>query len=192
MLFKRRFLDGIADGSVSVAYRRWRRPTVKSGGTLRTRIGVVAIDAVDVVAEAEVTEADARCAGFPSRDALFADLRPAGEGQLYRIELRLAGPDPRIELRDRAELTADELADVERRLARFDASSRDGPWTATVVRTIAASPGERAADLAASIGADRDRLKARVRKLKELGLTESLGTGYRLSPRGRAVLDRLG
>jgi hypothetical protein len=30
--------------------------------------------------------------------------------------------------------------------------------------------------------------KADVRKLKELGLTESLEVGYRLSPRGRAVL----
>jgi ribosomal protein S19E (S16A) len=29
-----------------------------------------------------------------------------------------------------------------------------------------------------------------VRKLKELGLTESLEVGYRLSPRGRALLDR--
>jgi hypothetical protein len=30
-----------------------------------------------------------------------------------------------------------------------------------------------------------------VRKLKELGLTESLLVGYRLSPRGRALLDQL-
>jgi len=30
-----------------------------------------------------------------------------------------------------------------------------------------------------------------VRKLKELGLTESLDVGYRLSSRGRAVLERL-
>jgi ribosomal protein S19E (S16A) len=29
-----------------------------------------------------------------------------------------------------------------------------------------------------------------VRKLKELGLTESLDVGYRLSPRGRAFLAR--
>jgi ribosomal protein S19E (S16A) len=33
--------------------------------------------------------------------------------------------------------------------------------------------------------------KRRVRQLKELGLTESLEVGYRLSPRGRAVLDGL-
>jgi hypothetical protein len=31
-----------------------------------------------------------------------------------------------------------------------------------------------------------------VRKLKELGLTESLAVGYRLSPRGRRVLDLTG
>jgi ribosomal protein S19E (S16A) len=30
-----------------------------------------------------------------------------------------------------------------------------------------------------------------VRKLKELGLTESLSPGYRLSPRGRKVLERI-
>jgi hypothetical protein len=34
--------------------------------------------------------------------------------------------------------------------------------------------------------------KANVRKLKGLGLTESLEIGYRLSPRGRAVLRHLG
>jgi hypothetical protein len=31
--------------------------------------------------------------------------------------------------------------------------------------------------------------KRDVRKLKELGLTESLEVGYRLSPRGAALLD---
>jgi hypothetical protein len=50
----------------------------------------------------------------------------------------------------------------------------------------------RAADLAASFGRERDPFKLDVRKLKELGLTESLRPGYRLSPRGRAVLESLG
>jgi ribosomal protein S19E (S16A) len=50
----------------------------------------------------------------------------------------------------------------------------------------------RAADLAASVGRDKPSFKLDVRKLKELGLTESLEVGYRLSPQGRAVLDRLG
>jgi hypothetical protein len=32
MLFKQRFWAGLADGSVTVAFRRWRRPTVRAGG----------------------------------------------------------------------------------------------------------------------------------------------------------------
>ena len=39
-------------------------------------------------------------------------------------------------------------------------------------------------------GRERHPFKTDVRKLKELGLTESLEVGYRLSPRGRALLDR--
>jgi hypothetical protein len=49
----------------------------------------------------------------------------------------------------------------------------------------------RAGDLAARCGQETPRFKRRVLRLKELGLTESLETGYRLSPRGRAALARL-
>jgi hypothetical protein len=38
------------------------------------------------------------------------------------------------------------------------------------------------------MGYDRPAFKLDVRKLKRLGLTESLEVGYRLSPRGRAYL----
>ena len=49
----------------------------------------------------------------------------------------------------------------------------------------------RAGDLADELGMERLSFKTDVRKLKALGLTESLGTsGYRLSPRGQAWLDR--
>ncbi|HEU4546515.1 MAG TPA: hypothetical protein VFR88_09515, partial [Microlunatus sp.] len=48
--------------------------------------------------------------------------------------------------------------------------------------------GDRRADLAAELGRERDDWKRDVRKLKALGLTESLEVGYRLSPRGRAFL----
>ena len=34
------------------------------------------------------------------------------------------------------------------------------------------------------------KFKSNVRRLKALGLTESLEVGYRLSPRGQAWLDR--
>ncbi len=51
-------------------------------------------------------------------------------------------------------------------------------------------PETKAAELAEQIGREPPAFKRDVRKLKELGLTESLERGYRLSPRGRAVLGR--
>jgi ribosomal protein S19E (S16A) len=56
---------------------------------------------------------------------------------------------------------------------------------------IADQPGIVSHKLARQVSADVPRFKRRVRQLKELGLTESLEVGYRLSPRGRAVLERV-
>jgi hypothetical protein len=187
MLFRQDVLRRIAEGEVTLAFRRWRRPTVKAGGTLRTRVGVLAIDSVEPVDEDRVTDADARRAGASDREALLAGLR--ADGALYRVEFRLAGPDPRIALRERSHISPAERAEIDARLARLDAASRHGPWTATVLGLIAEQPGTRAPDLAALLGRETAPFKADVRKLKELGLTESLLVGYRLSPRGRAYLS---
>jgi len=184
MLFRLDELRRIGEGEITLAFRRWRRPTVKAGGTLRTKAGVLAIESVEPIGEDEVTEADARRAGAPDRETLLARLRP--DGRLHRVEFRLAGPDPRIALRERSRISAAERAEIDARLARLDAASRHGAWTATVLRLIAERPGTRAPDLAASLGRETAPFKADVRKLKELGLTESLEVGYRLSPRGRA------
>jgi hypothetical protein len=188
MLFTQDDIRRIAAGEITLALRRWRRPTVKAGGALRTRVGVLAIESVDVVEPEQVTDADAGRAGRPDRSALLASVR--GDGRLYRIAFHLAGPDPRIALRERADLSAEDRAELDRRLARLDAASRHGPWTGRVLRLIADRPGTRAADLAAELGREKLPFKADVRKLKELGLTESLRVGYRLSPRGRAYLGR--
>jgi hypothetical protein len=155
-------------------------------------VGVLAVDHVDEVAISEITDKDARRAGFASRADLLADLRSQREGRVYRIGLRVDGPDPRVALREQSGLTGDELAAIEHRLARLDAASRHGPWTMAVLRLIRDRPAVRAADLAPALGQDTQPFKRDVRKLKELGLTESLEVGYRLSPRGRDVLERLG
>ena len=184
MLFRQDVMRRIGEGEVTLAFRRWRRPTVKAGGTLRTRVGVLAIESVEVVDEDEVTDADARRAGAESREAVLRE--GPQERPLYRIEFRLAGPDPRIALRERSDVSPGERAEIDARLARLDAASRHGPWTRKVLALIAEQPGTRAPDLAASLGRETAPFKADVRKLKELGLTESLQIGYRLSPRGRA------
>jgi hypothetical protein len=187
MLFRQETLQRIGAGEVTVAFRRWRRPTVKAGGTLRTRAGVLAIESVEPVDEDSISDADARRAGARDRQALLSTLRP--EGTLHRVEFRLQGPDPRVALRAKAEIDARERAEIDARLARFDAASRHGPWTRRVLELIAERPATLAADLAAELGREKAPFKADVRKLKELGLTESLEKGYRLSPRGRSYLE---
>jgi hypothetical protein len=174
VLFKQRQLQGIADGTVTLAFRRWERPRVKPGTRLRTAVGVVAIDSVEAVEE--ITPEEARLAGFDSPAEAQKPLRR--DGTLYRIELHLDGPDPRVALR-----AEDPTPEVFRRLERM------GPWAYEVLRAIAEQPGVRAPDLAAGFGRATRPFKADVRKLKELGLTESLLVGYRLSPRGWKVLE---
>jgi hypothetical protein len=191
MLFPLRVLDAIRDGSVDLAFRRWERPRVLQGSRIRTAVGVLEVGRVEIVERAALRDEEARRAGFASREDLLAMLDRRDRGEIHRIELRYAGPDPRVELRGRADLSAAELGEVRRTLDRLDRNARHGPWTRATLELIAARPEVRAEELAASMGREKLPFKRDVRKLKELGLTESLSPGYRLSPRGRAVLDAL-
>jgi hypothetical protein len=187
MLLKRRFLEGIADGSISLVFRRWRKPTVKVGGSLKTAVGVLAIDDIIVVDEAAITDADAARAGYASAAELKVELAARTGGAIYRIRVRFAGADPRIALR--ADTCLDDGAvHVLARLQRLDRAS---PWTRRTLDLVARHPGRRAAELARMLDQEVAPFKANVRKLKALGLTESLEIGYRLSPRGQAVLARM-
>jgi hypothetical protein len=184
MLFKRADLDRIARGETDLALRRWKKPTVKMGGRLRTAIGELAIGKVEQIDA--VSARDAKRAGFADVAAANAILR--GDGELYRIEVGLAGADTRIALRKDDKLDAEALTEIAARLDRMDKSSRSGAWTRTTLALIAKHPGTRAPDLAASQDRETLAFKRDVRKLKELGLTESLEVGYRVSPRGKAFL----
>ena len=175
MLFKQSQLDGIADGSIDLTFRRWDAPRVRAGSEQRTSAGVIAFDDVRIVED--LTDAEARRAGWASRDAVFKQFSRRS-GDLYRIELHYAGRDPRAVLRE-----TPPTPDLRLRVERM------GPWAVEYLRLIAEHPGVRAPDLAAGLGMETRPFKLRVRRLKELGLTESLPIGYRLSPRGRAFLD---
>ena len=190
MLLRTAVLERIVGGEVSLVFRRWRRPTVRSGGSLRTALGVLRILDVAPVAEADISEADAARAGFSSRGALLDGLG-GREGQVYRIGVLYAGADPRIALREQDELSDAEIEQIVGRLERLDARSPAGPWTARVLAVIEARPGVVARTLAERLGCEREWLKLQVRKLKNLGLTVSLATGYELSPRGRVVVNHL-
>lgn len=186
MLFAQRFHPGVADGSISMTVRRWLRPQVVPGRTYRSTAGRLVVDAVEEITEDGITDADARASGFPDAATLRADLRGPGDRPLFRIRFHPAtDPDPRSVL---AADTALDVEEIDRRLARLDAASRHGPWTRTVLTLIAERSAVRAGDLAESLGMEKQPFKLDVRKLKALGLTESLDVGYRLSPRGAAYL----
>ncbi len=180
MLFPKKLWAGLEDGTVTLAFRRWLKPAAKTGATQRFAGGVLAFDEVKTVTLKSITAADAKKAGFAKKDELLKVLQ--GEGQIYRIVLRYAGPDGRIQLRQQA-LTPEEIETLRKRLSRWEA--------VPILQAIRANPGRRAPDLAASFAKETLPFKLQVRRLKELGLTESLRVGYRLSPRGTELLEHL-
>lgn len=189
MLIRPADLVRIRDGEIDLAFRRWQRPRVLVGTRMRTVVGLIEVTSVEQVHD--ITAVEAARAGA-TRDELVRLMAAKAPQPIWRIGLRYAGADPRIALRNDADLGAAELGDLTARLDRLDRASRSGPWTRQVLALIAANPGRRAPDLAASLGRETQPFKRDVRKLKELGLTESLDVGYRISPRGQALLDASG
>lgn len=189
MLLRREVLEAIEAGRVDTVYRRWQKPRVRPGSTLRTPVGVLQVTSIERVEPETLGQKDAAEAGFTDLESLLTSAGDRGP-ILYRIGLRHIGPDPRSALRDTIPDDI-EIERIESRLDRLDEASRNGPWTRQTLRLIEQQPGVRAENLAQSLGREKMPFKLDVRKLKELGLTESLRVGYRLSPRGKTVLDRL-
>lgn len=189
MLLRRPIVDRIVAGDVDLVFRRWIRPTVKTGGSLRTVAGLLQIEKVTAVPIETITADDARRAGI-TLEELLAFLHRKKEGEVYRIELGDFIPDPRVALREDDQLTEADVEELGSRLDRLDRASKRGPWTRRFIRLIADNPHVRAQDLADGLGLEKDVFKNDVRKLKALGLTISHSPGYELSPRGKALLDR--
>ena len=188
MLFRTKDLEAIFAGRCTLAFRRWKKPTVKPGGTVRTQLGMVGIDSIEAIEPADVTEEDARAAGYKDRAGVVA-MFEAQEGTCYRIRLHPDGPDPRDALRE-AEPDTKELQTLAAKLQKLDKVA-PAPWTKQALELIAKHPGVVSTTLAEAAGMDRADFKLNIRKLKTLGLTISLEVGYRLSPRGVALLATL-
>ncbi|MGV8909530.1 MAG: hypothetical protein ACOH1Y_11150 [Propionicimonas sp.] len=229
MLLPARIAQGVRQGSITLAYRRWEQSRVRVGGTQLTAAGIVRFDEVEEITDlATITDADARAAGFTNAEALRRQLEgplpeersgaqgPAqtvpeersgaqrpnasrragpraskGGDHIFRITLSWVGDDPRIELRA-AVPDARELAVVTTAVAKLDAGRRSGPWTRQILEWIRDHPAVISTELATLLGREVLPMKADIRRLKALGLTESLRVGYQLSPRGVAYLESLG
>lgn len=190
MPFRSRTLEGIARGEVTVAFRRWKKPTVKAGGRVRTAAGVVRIGEVSVCDVSRLTEADARASGFSTLAGLREMLGAEDGNRVYRITLLGIEPDERVARRETVALSDTEWSELRSRFAKWEKSAPG--YFPAILRTIAERPAVLAATLAKSLGVEKLKFKQDVRKLKEIGLTESLEIGYRLSPRGEVVVKRLG
>ena len=129
MLIRQAELDAIRSGDVDLAFRRWDRPRLRVGTRMRTPIGLVEATSVEPVSLDSITDAEARRAGAGSRADLLPLLAGHPERHVFRIGLRYAGPDPRISLREAAQLTSGERAALMDRLDRLDRASRRGAWT---------------------------------------------------------------
>lgn len=187
MLLNRATAEGIADGTVTLVLRRWDAPRAKAGGTQRTPVGTIRIDAVTARPGGyRVTAAQAVAAGYPSAKAAQTDLDRRPASHTYLIAVSFLAPDERPGLAADDVLADADVGAITARLDRWDAVG--APWTREYLRMIGENEAVRAPDLAARVGLDVPRFKRRVRQLKGLGLTISLDVGYRLSPRGRAYL----
>ena len=199
MQFRQRDKDAIANGEITLTFRRWRRPQARTGGRYRVGEDLIEVTSVEQIEPSQISVEEARAAGHDSAEAVLMSIernqRKSGDASapLYRVAFHCLGEqdDPRKILAAEAGLDSEALVAVTKRLAQMDARSRHGPWTQAALEAIASTPGRRAAELAAVQGRETTKFKADIRKLKALGLTISLEVGYELSPRGRVVLDAL-
>jgi hypothetical protein len=189
MIIKRHHILGIKAGKVTLAFRKWRRPSVKTGGTLKNALGLIRIVEVTPISLASITDGDARKAGHADRDEVVALLKKVAEGKVYKIRLKYESADPRIALREQTSLPDAEFQNLVKRLERLDRASKTGAWTRQYMRLIGKYPERRAGDIADMLQMDKFEFKINVRKLKNLGLTVSHEIGYSISPLGNWVME---
>jgi hypothetical protein len=186
MLLSQRELEGILLGEIQLIFRCWERPTVRANGSLLTPIGKLNILDVTAVERTAITWDEARRAGYASLAALSAELERYPRARVFRVSLGSLEADPRLALGAEPALGVD----AERLAKKLDGLDRRAaaPWTQATLSLIERRPQTRAASLARELGQEREPFKLNVRKLKNLGLTQSLEVGYRLSPRGQSLL----
>jgi len=191
MLFQRRFHDGIRSGEIRCTVRIWQRPHVKVGGRYALGQGAIVVDKIFETTLDDITPKLARLCGFESLVDLMKVAKHGPGERVFVIDFHYDGKAGARPKPSTAAVSADEIAELVQRLEAMDRRSRSGPWTLATLRAIGARPGVLAARLASSLGRPRDEFKRDVRKLKNLGLTLSLEIGYRLAPKGEALVSAI-
>ena len=183
MLFKKVQKIAIQAGDQTLTFRRWAKPQAKVGGQYNIPpYGAIEVTNIAPTSLDNITDRDAIQSGFSSLTQLKKQLSDDRK-KLFRIEFRYLGAEA-VKVPDRSKPDVEALDKILSRLARMD-------WSTQALHLISEHEGTRAGDLAPQVGQDTPTFKRNVRKLKQLGLTISLDTGYKLSPRGKAILKEL-
>lgn len=84
--------EAVLAGNITVSFRLWSRPKVKTGGRYPVSSGpeLIEVDSIELMPFGAITDADVRCAGEPDREAMrrrAAHAGPIGDATLlYRVE----------------------------------------------------------------------------------------------------------
>lgn len=184
MQFTKPFKEKIRAGEQTLTFRRWKAPQAKIGGIYKLApTGGIEVTAVDIIEPNDIVDGDLARSGHHSRSELDDYLDRSTE-TLYRVEFHYVEPDA---------MPAREALPMETVIGKLEATDRRSAtaWTTSFLEVIRDNPGRRAGDLADSLGWEKAPFKANVRKLKALGLTQSLDVGYRLTPLGQDVTQTM-
>ena len=144
MIFRPRFLEGIWRGEITLAFRRWIRPSVRAGGSLRTALGVVRIGAVEKVDRSGRLTAVLGVLRGPSREPSELAATGAAPGARLGAFVSRAGPvGERVELRDGKKLVLTvhgfQAGSESYRFFVTSMGAADDPAAEEVLRTIGAA-----------------------------------------------------
>jgi hypothetical protein len=95
MQFSAELRDLVADGTITVSYRLWSRPQVKTGGIYRSHTVMIEVDEMELVPFSSITDEDLARTGEADLESLrkrAAHAGPIGEDTLvYRVEFHVVG-----------------------------------------------------------------------------------------------------
>jgi ASCH domain len=91
--FSRELRPDVLSGDITITFRLWRTPKVKTGGRYRVGIGQVEVDSIELVPFASIDETDLRRSGEADLESLRRRAAHAGpitdDTLLYRIEFHV-------------------------------------------------------------------------------------------------------
>ena len=164
---------------------------MKVGGRYALAGGAIVVDKIHETRLDDITAALARRCGFASLVDLLKTAKHGAGERVFVIDFHYDGkasarPEARRPARSRQRSSRSSCSGSKRWTGAR--RSAHGRWRRCARSKRA--PAVLAAKLARSLGRPRDEFKRDVRKLKNLGLTFSLEIGYRLTPKGEALLAR--